>query len=429
MCSSPFVFFRGSSQLFYADLAARHLPTPEPFETVPLTTIMGDCHTSNFGFFTEQGSFGEQIVFSINDFDDACLGHAYWDIIRFAVSLFLAMDHCQGLQKKPGEADSKQRPNANSSKLKDHSHKPVVDAEHVRVAIKEFIEAYCSVVADVLDVKGNKLSVLNKRFCDFTTPSPLKKRYKKACSVALGGELFLSKSSLAKAIDMTELPPQFASKPEKFTRENIDISQIKKRYSPYFYDYILDVVGRINSGTGSVNMGRYYLLLGPLNIQTVADLYHCHVVEVKQQRVAAPIAYFPDLHHQNKLNPAHLTVKCQRRMQSSIDYCLDEAYFKGEHWLIRSRHHAKVGIDPEHIGLGKVNVEQGGFAFYAKACGIELARAHCRADRSSIAFEKAIIGVLRATSEEIESIAFNYAEQVKQDWQWLCEQQPTQTDV
>jgi hypothetical protein len=411
MCTSPFVFFRGSSSLFYADLAAGILPTPQHFNDVQLTSITGDCHTSNFGFFTEQGSHGDKVVFSINDFDDACVGNAYWDIIRFAVSLALAADHCQGLQKNKYSAD------------KDYSQKTAVSRKQVSCAIEAFISAYLAIVKEVLCSHDNKSVILNQRFNDFNTPSVLKKRYKKACSVALGGEFFFSKSSLAKAVDVTNIPPTFKLNAEKFTRKNIPTETIKKQFSPYFFDNIVDIVGRINSGTGSVNMGRFYLLLGPKNIQSIDEMYRCHVVEVKQQRHAAPISFFPEIHHQNHLNPAHLTVKCQRRMQNTIDYCLDEAYYNKQHWLIRSRHHAKVGINPEHIGLGKINAEHSGFEFYAEACAQELARAHCRADMSSVLFEQTIVNALNLAGKDMSSIAINYAEQVKLDWQWLCKQQ------
>ncbi|WP_420933035.1 DUF2252 family protein [Alteromonas sp. A081] len=37
---------------------------------------------SNFGFLTEKGSHGDTVIFTSNDFDDACVGRAHWDIIR-----------------------------------------------------------------------------------------------------------------------------------------------------------------------------------------------------------------------------------------------------------------------------------------------------------------------------------------------------------
>ncbi|MBE1286861.1 MAG: hypothetical protein GJ671_03970 [Alteromonadaceae bacterium] len=43
MGTSLFVFFQGSSQLFYADWDDQHISLPEDWDALPLTTVMGDC--------------------------------------------------------------------------------------------------------------------------------------------------------------------------------------------------------------------------------------------------------------------------------------------------------------------------------------------------------------------------------------------------
>ncbi|WP_462163094.1 DUF2252 family protein [Pseudoalteromonas xiamenensis] len=90
MATSPFYFFRGSASVFYADIHSNHLSLPNELLSIPLTTIMGDCHVSNFGFISEEGAHGETLIFAPNDFDDACIGHAAWDLLRYLVSLPLA---------------------------------------------------------------------------------------------------------------------------------------------------------------------------------------------------------------------------------------------------------------------------------------------------------------------------------------------------
>ena len=98
MAENPFRFLRGSAQLFYADIHQGRLVLPETLgASVPLTTIMGDCHVANFGFVTEQGSPGDRVVFCPNDYDDACIGHAVWDLARYLVSLALTAEYCRGL--------------------------------------------------------------------------------------------------------------------------------------------------------------------------------------------------------------------------------------------------------------------------------------------------------------------------------------------
>ncbi|WP_395338314.1 DUF2252 family protein [Ningiella sp. W23] len=417
MCSSPFVFFRGSAQIFYADLASGFLPSSNAFDKVPLTTIMGDCHTSNFGFFSEEGSFGEQLVFSLNDFDDACIGMAQWDLLRFLSSLCLVKSHCEPLVC----SRSKSKPE-NSEPCK-YEGKALITNEQVKNAMNAFLDAYTEVLEQGLNRKSNKAHFLDQCFDSFALPSALQKRYKKAKKIHIGGEHFLSKSSLAKAVDVYAFPLRFKQGVDKYCRTGFDADEIKNAFSPYFFDHILDVVMRKQSGTGSINMDRYYVLIGPEKATCEADLSLCHVVEIKQQREAAPIHYFKNLHHQNQLNPAHLTIKCQRRMQRKQDYVLDEAYYQKQHWLVRSRHHAKVGIDPEHIGIGDINVKQGGFGVYAAACGQELARAHCRGDRRSMDYEQAMMPASQEGRSQLISLASSYAQQVMNDWMWLCRQE------
>ena len=101
MALNPFRFLRGSSGLFYADIQSGLLKLPPALvQQVPFTTVMGDCHISNFGFFTEDGSYGQRVIFAPNDFDDACIGPAVWDLSRYIISLLLAAD---GLQFIPGK--------------------------------------------------------------------------------------------------------------------------------------------------------------------------------------------------------------------------------------------------------------------------------------------------------------------------------------
>jgi hypothetical protein len=93
------------------------------------------------------------------------------------------------------------------------------------------------------------------------------------------------------------------------------------------------------------------------------------------------------------------------------------------HWLVRSRHHAKVGVDPVDICQGDINARQGGFAQYAKACGMALALGHLRGDRRSTYNEAKYLPFLQTHQLNLQQSAVCYAEQVKQDWQWLLSQE------
>lgn len=83
MCKSPFSFFRGTAHLFWEDLGARKRALPDS----PLVWACGDLHLENFGSF--QGDNGLS-YFDLNDFDEAALAPAAWEVSRFVASVYVA---------------------------------------------------------------------------------------------------------------------------------------------------------------------------------------------------------------------------------------------------------------------------------------------------------------------------------------------------
>lgn len=81
LASNPFAFLRGTCHLFYHDYAP---PCPSP-----LAWICGDLHLENFGTYKGDNRL---TYFDLNDFDEAALAPACWELSRFLVSLLLAAD-------------------------------------------------------------------------------------------------------------------------------------------------------------------------------------------------------------------------------------------------------------------------------------------------------------------------------------------------
>src|ERR1700755_2487150 len=84
MARDPHAFFRGTACLFDADVTA----DDDPFVDDRTSRIWmhGSLHVENFGtYLSSQGV----LVFDVNDFDEAYLGHFTWDLMRFAASLAL----------------------------------------------------------------------------------------------------------------------------------------------------------------------------------------------------------------------------------------------------------------------------------------------------------------------------------------------------
>jgi uncharacterized protein (DUF2252 family) len=84
MARDPFYFFRGTAHLFYEDLVNGEATLPGQ----PLTWVCGDLHIENFGSYKGDNRL---VYFDINDFDEANLAPASWELARMVTSIFVAL--------------------------------------------------------------------------------------------------------------------------------------------------------------------------------------------------------------------------------------------------------------------------------------------------------------------------------------------------
>jgi len=84
MAADPFAFYRGSACLFYADVIGDEDRWVD--ERTSRVWIQGDLHCGNFGTYMDSSGV---LVFDVNDYDEAYLGHYTWDLKRLAASLAL----------------------------------------------------------------------------------------------------------------------------------------------------------------------------------------------------------------------------------------------------------------------------------------------------------------------------------------------------
>ena len=80
MAVSPYAFLRGAASLMAEDFARMARTGIEP-------VICGDAHLGNFGFYA---SPERNLVFDLNDFDEAHPGPWEWDLWRLATSIWVA---------------------------------------------------------------------------------------------------------------------------------------------------------------------------------------------------------------------------------------------------------------------------------------------------------------------------------------------------
>jgi uncharacterized protein (DUF2252 family) len=84
MRASPFAFLRGTCHLFYD-----RLPRGGVFKSAPSVWACGDLHLENFGSYRGDNGL---VYFDINDFDEAALAPASWDLVRLLASLCISAD-------------------------------------------------------------------------------------------------------------------------------------------------------------------------------------------------------------------------------------------------------------------------------------------------------------------------------------------------
>jgi uncharacterized protein (DUF2252 family) len=79
LASSPSAFFRGTAHLFYEDLTG----APK----APLVWVCGDAHLENFGVYKGDNRL---VYFDFNDFDEAGLAPATWELVRMLTGVMVA---------------------------------------------------------------------------------------------------------------------------------------------------------------------------------------------------------------------------------------------------------------------------------------------------------------------------------------------------
>ena len=84
MAADAFAFYRGSACLFFADVAQREDRWVDA--RTSRVWVQGDLHAENFGTYMDGAGV---LVFDVNDFDEAYLGHFTWDLQRLAASVAL----------------------------------------------------------------------------------------------------------------------------------------------------------------------------------------------------------------------------------------------------------------------------------------------------------------------------------------------------
>ncbi|MBS1947810.1 MAG: DUF2252 family protein [Bacteroidetes bacterium] len=282
MAQSAFRFFRGTCHLFYEDLAKA-----TGFPGSPPVWVCGDLHLENFGSYKGDNRLE---YFDLNDFDEAALAPALWEVARMAASILVGFDDL---------------------------NIPVAEA---RDAVAFFLKKYSGVLAtgkpryiETGTAKGIVKSFLEK------VALRKQKELLRQRAVEKNGKMVL----LIDNIHFYKLEKDLKNELIAFVESCL---QSDKKYKNSLK--ILDAAFRI-AGTGSVGVKRYAFLAEKL--QTPGK----YILADMKQAMPSSLQPFSLVLQPNWLSQADRVVAVQQRMQNVSPALLSSVRFKNDDFVLK----------------------------------------------------------------------------------------------
>ena len=282
MAADPFAFYRGTACLFYADIARRADRWAD--ERTSRVWIQGDLHVQNFGTYMDSDGV---LVFDVNDYDEAYLGHFTWDLQRLAASLAVL-----GWTKAMSDDDIADMTRTYVRAYLDQVH-AFVDTDNDHEWSLRLGTARGAVESALLSAQlSTRIDLLEK----VTVVEDYDRRFRHAPTVRVldDGERTVIEAAY---------------------RAYLDTVPGTKRQSSLSYE-LKDVVGKSGFGIGSAGLPAYNLLVEGRSQALENDV----VLTMKQGGVPAPSRVAQDSRAQDYFeHEGHRTAVSQRALQARAD--------------------------------------------------------------------------------------------------------------
>ena len=403
MLVSPFTFYRGAAKLMAADLDG----TPTAGLNVQLC---GDAHLSNFGLFA---SPERRLLFDLNDFDETLPGPFEYDVKRLAASLMVAARN-NGFTKADTRAVTRASVTAYRKAMARFATRGTMDIWYAHLAEDKVSQVLQDAAAEAQKTKkGAKAAkrvgkIARKEAAKARTRDSLQARSKLAELVSGHYRIVSQHPIIVPARDMEAtygIPPD---RMERLLREQFrayratlrdDHRQLLERYQP------VDMARKV-VGVGSVGTLAYIVLLQGRDQDDPLFL------QLKEATASVLEDHLPASRYRQH---GQRVVAGQRLMQAASDIYLGWTKAKlpdTHHVYWRQLRDMKGSVDVETMAPTTL-------AFYARACGWTLARAHARSgDPIAIA---AYLGEGDQFDRAITDFAGRYADQNERDYQAFLE--------
>ena len=364
MRSNAFAFLRGSCHLFYGQL-----PDAGVLRKAPLAWVCGDLHLENFGSYKGDNRLS---YFDLNDFDEAALAPASWDLLRFVTSVQVA---ASSLRLSAEDA-------LTLGDLFLHSYSEALATGKSRWIERDTAQG---AIGDLLNTLGER-----KRSVFLDKRTELKGKQRR---FLLDGKKTLPVSDMQRA------------KVEQFVN---GFAQTQSR--PEFYQ-VLDVARRI-AGTGSLGVERYAVLVAGKGKPDSN-----YLLDMKAAQASSLTAHLK-VKQPKWLSHAHRIVSLQQRAQAVPMAFLQAVQMGKKPFVLR-------GLQPseDRLALELVQQQVGQLRQVIETMGQMLAWSHLRCAGhagSAIADELSDWGCQDGWQTKLLRAAQSCTRQVREDWTNYC---------
>lgn len=341
MASDPHSFYRGTACLFYADVTTAEDPFAD--ERSGRIWIHGDLHVENFGTYLNSDG---RMVFDINDFDEAYLGHFTWDLQRFAASLALV-----GWQKALPEDD-------------------------VRRLIGRYLRGYLAQVDHYRDEDNDEDFALH---IDNTSGPVLEalvtaRRQRRAdlldqVTLVEGADRRFREDATTRRLGKTE-----RAKIVKAFEAYLETIPGDKRFDRELFYELIDVVGKSGFGIGSAGLPAYNLLVEGYSEALDNDV----LLMMKQANVPALSRFVDTEEVENYFeHEGQRTVVSQHALQVHTDPLLGYTTVDGVGYVVSEVSPYEVDLDWDDL------TEPDDISAVVDFLGRATAKIHCASDEDS----------------------------------------------
>jgi uncharacterized protein (DUF2252 family) len=388
MAADPFAFYRGSACVFYADVAGQEDRWAD--ERTGRVWIQGDLHAENFGTYMDGSGM---LIFDVNDFDEAFVGHFTWDLQRFAASVALLC-----WQKALSDTVIRDLIGAFTRSYLDQVtwFRQTDDDSTFSLNLDTARGAVLAALQDA------RLSTRYEMLHRITHVDDADRRFRHTSGVRELDEAEYEKVKVAFEAYQDTIPKS-------------------KKFREIAYD-VKDIVGRTGFGIGSAGLPSYNVLIEGFNQALDNDI----VLSMKQGNVAAPSRVVDDeAVHKYFKNQGHRTAVSQRALQAYADPLLGHTEIDGVGFVVAELSPYESDLDWSEL------TEPDELTEVIEQLGRAVAKVHCVGDADSdqelVGFqtEDAIAEMIGDRTDEfvddIVEFGLTYAATVREDHRHFVE--------